>query len=46
VKPLTKLTKKKEGEPFVWTKEAEEALNTLIDIVTSNLVLKCPNLER
>jgi hypothetical protein len=45
-KPLTKLTKKKEEEPFIWTKEAEEALNTLIGIVTSDLVLKCPNLER
>jgi hypothetical protein len=45
MKPLAKLTKKKE-EPFIWTKEAEEALNTLIGIVTSNLVLKCPDPEK
>ena len=45
-KPLVELTKKKENDKFKWTKEAEEALNQLINIVTSDPVLKCPDPER
>ena len=43
---MVKLTKKKENDKFKWTKEAEEALNQLIDIITSDPVLKCPDLEK
>jgi hypothetical protein len=43
---LTELTKKKEGDSFKWNKEAEEALNTLINIATSEPVLKCPDPEK
>jgi len=43
-RPLTELTKK--DKEFEWTKDCENALTTLIDIVTSELVLKCPNPEK
>ena len=46
VKPPVELTKKKENDEFKWTKEAEEALNWLIDIVTSDPVLKCLDPEK
>ena len=46
VKPLVKLTKKKENDIFEWTEEAEEALNQLINIITSDLILKCLDPER
>ena len=46
VKPLVELMKKKENNKFKWTKEAEEALNQLIDIVMSDLVLKCLDPEK
>ena len=45
-KPLVELTKKKENDEFKWTKEAEEALNQLIDIITLDPVLKCPDPEK
>ena len=45
VKPLVELTKK-ENDEFKWTKEAEEALNRLIDIETSDPVLKCLDPEK
>jgi len=40
-KPLTKLTKK-----ITWTQEYREALDKLIKIVTSELVLACQNLDK
>jgi len=43
-RPLTELTKK--DKDFEWTMDCENALNTLINIVTSELVLKCPNPEK
>ena len=46
MKPLVELTKKKENNKFKWTKEAEEALNQLINIVTSDPVLKCLDPEK
>ena len=44
--PLVELTKKKENNIFEWTKKAEEALNQLINIITSDLVLKCLDPEK
>jgi len=43
-RPLTKLTKK--DKEFEWTMDCENALTMLIDIITSELVLKCPNPEK
>ena len=43
-KPLTELTKK--DHPFEWTMECETALNKLIQIVTSEPVLKCPEPDK
>ena len=43
-RPLTELTKK--DKEFTWTKECKDALKTLINIVTSEPVLKCLNLEK
>ena len=43
-RPLTELTKK--DKEFEWTMDCENALTMLIDIVTSELVLKCPNPEK
>ena len=43
-RPLTELTKK--DCEFDWMKECEDALNTLIEIVTSEPVLKCPDPEK
>jgi len=43
-RPLTKLTKK--DKEFTWTRECKDALETLINIITSELVLKCPNPEK
>ena len=45
-KLLVELTKKRENDEFEWTKEAEEALNQLINIVTLDPVLKCPDPEK
>ena len=36
---------KKDSE-FNWTKECEESLNALIEIVTMEPVLKCPDPEK
>jgi hypothetical protein len=41
---LTELTKK--DQPFEWKEEHTEALNKLIQIVTSEPVLKCPEPEK
>jgi hypothetical protein len=43
-KPLTQLLKKE--HPFKWTEECTKALGTLIDIVTSDLVLYRPDLDK
>jgi hypothetical protein len=43
-KPLTELTKKE--KPFKWTQECTDALEKLINIVTSEPVLACPGLDR
>ena len=43
-KPITELTKK--GTMFLWTKECQEALETLIGLVTSAPILAYPDLER
>ena len=43
-KPLTELTKK--DHPFEWTSECEAALKELINIVTSEPVLKCPEPDK
>src|SRR5487761_1327781 len=43
VRPITELTKK--GTTFLWTKECQEALETLIGLVTSAPVLAYPDLE-
>jgi len=43
-RPLTKLTKK--DKEFEWTMDCENTLTMLIDIVTSEPVLKCPNPEK
>src|SRR5712691_9946752 len=40
-KPITELTKN--DRPFKWTEECTKALNKLIDIATSDPVLKCPD---
>jgi RNase H-like domain found in reverse transcriptase len=40
-KPLTSLLKK--NQPFIWTNKCTTALDTLITIVTSDLVLHQPN---
>jgi len=42
--PLTKLTKK--DKIFEWTEECRSTLDTLINIVMSEPVLKCPNPEK
>jgi hypothetical protein len=43
-KPLTQLTKKE--VPFKWTQECTEALNKLINIITSEPVLACLDLNK
>jgi RNase H-like domain found in reverse transcriptase/Integrase zinc binding domain/Reverse transcriptase (RNA-dependent DNA polymerase) len=43
-KPLTELTMKE--KPFKWTQECTNALEKLINIVTSELVLACPDLNK
>jgi RNase H-like domain found in reverse transcriptase len=43
-KPLTELTKKK--KPFKWMQECTDALEKLINIVTSEPVLACPDLDK
>ena len=43
-RPLTELTKK--DCKFNWTKECKNALNTLIEIITVEPVLKCPDPEK
>jgi RNase H-like domain found in reverse transcriptase len=43
-KPLTELTKKE--KPFKWTQECTDALEKLINIVTTELVLACPDLDK
>jgi len=42
-KPIIELTKK--GTPFEWTEERWQALETLIQKVTTTPVLAYPNLE-
>jgi len=42
-RPLTELTKKE--VPFIWEEKHMEALNQLIQKVTTALVLACPDLE-
>ena len=37
---------KKENKPFIWMTECRNALKRLIDIATSEPVLKCPDLEK
>ena len=43
-KPLTELTKK--DVPFEWTNQHTKAVETLIKIITSGPVLKCPDPEK
>ena len=43
-KPILKLTKK--DQPFEWTEECTKALNTLIEIITNDPILRPPDLER
>jgi RNase H-like domain found in reverse transcriptase len=43
-KPLTTLLKK--DHPFLWTKKCTEAINTLINIITSDPVLHRPDHKR
>jgi RNase H-like domain found in reverse transcriptase/Reverse transcriptase (RNA-dependent DNA polymerase) len=43
-KPLMELMKKE--KPFKWTQECTAALGELINIVTSELVLACPDLDK
>ena len=44
VRPLIELTKK--DHPFVWTPQCQQALDTLINIVTSNPSLHQPDLTK
>jgi len=43
-RPLTELTKK--DVPFEWTNQHTRAVKTLIEIITSRPVLKCPDPEK
>jgi hypothetical protein len=43
-RPILNLTKK--GVPFNWTPECTKALNTLIEVITSDPILRPPDLER